>query len=140
MRISTLASHRTRINRVTRHLAAHLDEPIDGPMLAGLAGLSARQLERVFTRMIGESPRAHVRRLRLERAAVRLRSTQARILAVAVEAGFESHEAFTRVFRERFGHTPQVYRRLAHVTGQPRSRALLWQLAAAGALRQHVER
>ncbi|HUR56105.1 MAG TPA: helix-turn-helix domain-containing protein, partial [Opitutaceae bacterium] len=114
MRHSTLASHRTRMARVMRHLAAHLDEPIDSAVLARLAGLSPRQLERVFKRTTGESPRAHVRRLRLERAAVRLRTTPARIITVAVEAGFESHEAFTRAFRARFGHTPQAYRRLAH--------------------------
>jgi AraC-like DNA-binding protein len=139
MRHSTLSSHRTRMGRVTRHLAGHLDDPIDGAFMARLAGLSARQLGRVFTRTVGESPRAYVRRLRLERAAVRLRTTPARILTVAVEAGFESHEAFTRAFRDRFGNTPQAYRRLGQANAQPRSRAVLWQLAVGGALRRHVE-
>ncbi|HUR59937.1 MAG TPA: helix-turn-helix domain-containing protein, partial [Opitutaceae bacterium] len=92
-----------------------------------------------FARTFGESPRAYRRRLRLERAAVRLRTTSARILTLAVEAGFESHEAFTRAFRDRFGHTPLAYRRLARANAQPRSRAALWQSAAASALRRHVE-
>jgi transcriptional regulator GlxA family with amidase domain len=140
MRRSTLTSHRVRIHGATRHLAAHLDDTLDLPALARRAGLSPRQFERVFTRLLGESPRACQRRLRLERAAARLRSTPARILAVALEAGFESHEAFTRVFRQRFGHGPKEYRRLARATTQPSSRRALWQLVTAGALRRHVER
>ncbi|HEV3409039.1 MAG TPA: helix-turn-helix transcriptional regulator, partial [Chthoniobacterales bacterium] len=87
----------------------------------------------------GESPRAYVRRLRLERAAVRLQKARASILTVAVEAGFQSHEAFTRVFRQRFGHTPAAYRRLGSTTAQPRARAKLWQHIAASALRPYLE-
>lgn len=139
MRPSTLSCHRARISEVVSYLAAHLDDEPDAGMLARRAGLSSRQLARVFTRMIGESPCAHLRRLRLERAAVELRTTRARVLTVALEAGFESHEAFTRVFRDRFGHTPQAYRRLARVTVQPRSRAQLWQRIGAGGLRRYTE-
>jgi AraC family transcriptional regulator len=138
MRLSTLSSHRARINRVTAHLTAQLDAPVEMAKLARQAGLSPRQFERVFTRAHGESPRALVRRLRLERAAIRLRATTTRILAIAIEAGFESHEAFTRVFQRRFGHTPQSYRRLTRVTTQPRPRTLVWQRVAAAA-RRHVE-
>ncbi len=139
MRPSTLSSHRARISEVATYLAAHLDDLLDAGLLARRAGLSSRPLARVFTRMIGESPRAHLRRLRLERAAVELRTTRATILTVALEAGFESHEAFPRVFRVRFGHTPQAYRRLAQVTVQPRSRTQLWQRIGAGGLRRYTE-
>jgi len=128
------------MTRVVQHLCEHLDDPIDSAALATLAGLSPRQLERVFTRTMGESPRAHARRLRLERAAVRLRTSRSTILTIAVEAGFQSHAAFTRVFRQRFGHTPVAYRRLVVATVQPRVRAQLWQLIIAGGLRRHVEK
>ena len=138
MRAATLCFHRARIAKVQRHIAEHLDERVDVAALAKIASLSPRQLERVFTRTIGEMPAAYARRLRLERAAIQLRTTPATILTIAVEAGFESHEAFTRMFRARFGHTPAGYRRLANSTLQPRARAGLWQLAGA-ALRQHVE-
>ena len=138
MRAATLDFHRARMRKVQRHIGTHLDEPIDLVALAKVAGLSPRQLERVFTRTFGETPAAYARRLRLERAAGRLRSTRATILTTALEAGAESHEAFTRMFRARFGHTPAEFRRLESVTLQPRTRARLWQLAGA-ALRQHVE-
>ncbi len=126
--------------RVARHLGAGLDEPIDPAVLDRLAGLSSRQLARVFTRTVGESPRAHARRLRLERAALRLRtSPRASILTIAVEAGFSSHAAFTRGFRQRFGHSPAAYRQLESASAQPRSRLELWHSIAACGLRPYVE-
>src|SRR5215211_52721 len=126
MRSSTLTHHRARMRRVAKYLSQHLENPIDSAALARIGGLSARQLERVFARTIGESPRAHARRLRLERAAVRLRTSRSSILTIAVEAGFESHEAFTRVFRRCFGHNPIVFRHLATASVQPRARAEFW--------------
>ena len=127
------------MTRVTEYLARHLDEAPETATLARIAGLSPRQLERVFARTVGETPRAYLRRLRLERAAVQLRKSRGSILAVAIDAGFESHEAFTRAFRQRFGHSPVAYRRLRNVSRQPRARAKLWHLAAAGGLRHYVE-
>ena len=128
------------MGRIVQYLGAHLDEPVDAAALGRLAGLSPRQLERIFTRTIGESPRAHARRLRLERAALQLRAASSTILTIAMDAGFESHAAFTRVFRQRFGHTPVAYRRLAEASIQPRDRVQLWQLIAATGLRRYVER
>ncbi len=139
LRSATLQAHRGRIGRVAQHLRAELDEPIDAPAITKLAGLSLRQLERIFERTVGESPVAYVRRLRLERAAARLRLSHATILTIAIEAGFESHEAFTRVFRKRFGETPSAYRSLAEATLQPRARIALWREIASG-LRRHIER
>lgn len=139
MRPTTLADHRARMERVVDHLRGHLDAPIDIAELARIGGLSARQFERVFARIVGESPRAHARRLRLERAAKRLRSTREPILTLALEAGFQSHAAFTRLFRRSFGQSPAAYRGAPHVTAQPRDRAKLWQVVIAGGLRRHVE-
>lgn len=140
MRAATLRHHRARMARVAQHLSEHLDDAIDSAVLAKLAGLSPRQLERVFTRAVGETPRAFVRRLRLERAAVQLRAADSSILTIAVEAGFESHEAFTRAFRQRFARTPAAYRRLARANQAPSARAHFWRLALASGLRPHIEK
>lgn len=120
-------------------MRARLDAPFDLATMAKSAGLSSRQFERLFDRITGESPRGFLRRLRIERAAVRLRETRASILDIGLEADFESHEAFTRAFRQRFGQTPASYRRLTSANLQPRARAQLWQLALAGGLRRHLE-
>ena len=140
MRRSTIDAHRARMTRVLQHLAMHIDDAVDVAALSKVAGLSPRQFERVFTRTMGETPRAHVRRLRLERAALRLRKTRASILTIAVEAGFGSHAAFTRVFRARFGHSPAAFRRLLRANAQPRARSHLWELIATTSLRPYVER
>lgn len=140
LRRTTLAAHAPRIDRALAELRSSLDDPPDVTVLARGAGLSARQFARIFTRLVGETPPACVRRLRLERAARRLRSSRATILAIAVEAGFESHEAFTRAFQRRFGFTPQAWRKLPRAPLQPRPRTELWQQVLAGGLRRHAER
>ncbi len=77
---------------------------------AEATSLSPSHLQRVFTAAIGESPANYQRRLRLELGAIELRSSDARILDIAIAAGFESHEAFTRAFTDHFGIGPRDYR------------------------------
>jgi AraC family transcriptional regulator len=60
--------------------------------------------------MVGESVMGYVRRLRLERAALRLKHGESSVSAVAIDAGYGSHEAFTRAFRDRFGVVPSAFR------------------------------
>jgi AraC family transcriptional regulator len=50
-------------------------------------------------------------RLRVDRAAAALISSPASILEIALECGFESHEAFCRAFRRRFRMSPSAYRK-----------------------------
>ncbi|MCF3652512.1 helix-turn-helix domain-containing protein [Synoicihabitans lomoniglobus] len=140
MKPSTLLAHDPRMARVRTQLGRNLDEPLDLETLARDAGVSVRQLERVFARCWGESPRACRRRLRLERAARRLRRSRRSILTIALEAGYASHEAFTRGFTARFGRGPAEYRKSGDVTTAPRDRHMMWTQAWATGLRRHVER
>lgn len=82
---------------------------------AELASVSPSHFQRRFSAELGESPTQYQRRLRLERGAALLLSTDARIIDIAVVTGFESHEAFTRAFGRHFGSTPTSYR-----SGSPR--------------------
>jgi AraC family transcriptional regulator len=92
------------------HVHAHLDEEVSPIALARLAGFSPHHFHRVFRGMLGESVMGYVRRLRLERAALRLKHGESSISRVAFDAGYASHEAFTRAFRDRFGVVPSAYR------------------------------
>jgi AraC-like DNA-binding protein len=139
MQRATLEAHDPHLVRLLAYLRMHLDEPLEIEPLAHLAGVSPRQLDRVFVRLFGESPRACLRRLRLERAARQLRTTRRRVVTIALDAGFESHEAFTRSFGRRFGHNPADYRRLPSANLQPQNRGEHWRLALACGLRRHVE-
>ena len=95
--------------RVCQHIEAHLDEPISLDPLAAVACFSPFHF---FRALVGESVMEHVRRLRLERAALRLRSPgTVRVIDVALDAGHETHAAFTRAFRAMFGVAPSGFRR-----------------------------
>lgn len=87
------------------------DHDVTGAQLAARVHLSRFHLDRVIASVGGEPPAALRRRLLLERAAYRLASTDRTILDVAVEAGYGSHEAFTRAFARCFGSAPSAWRR-----------------------------
>lgn len=99
-----------RILLVADHIQAHLDEPLEPETLADIAGFSLHHFHRVFRGMTGESVMGFIRRLRLERAASRLKFGDEPVTSVAFDAGYGSHEAFTRAFRARFGMPPREYR------------------------------
>lgn len=111
MRPSTQADHLERIRRVQSFLELHLDDALAIDELAQIAALSLHHFHRVFRGVVGESVEAHLRRLRLERAARSLRAKEPRIADIAVLAGYRSHEAFTRAFIEHFGERPSDYRK-----------------------------
>ncbi len=92
-------------------LASHLDEhDADGDDLAARMYLSRSHFDRVVAATSGESPGRFRRRVLLERAAFRLLTTGTGVLDIAVEAGYSSHEAFTRAFARAYGSAPSVWR------------------------------
>ena len=108
---------------VVHDLGRRLEQSATLTAIARRAGRSRFQFHRDFRKALGETPRAFVERLRLERAAAALLGTHASILAIALEAGFFSPEVFTRAFRRRFGCTPRHYRATALPHPQNASRA-----------------
>jgi AraC family transcriptional regulator len=106
----TEVDYRARIARVESHLEAHLDDVPTPAELARIAEFSLHHFHRIFRGITGESLEQRVRRLRLERAARKLRGSERAVLQIAIEAGYQSHEAFTRAFRDHFGVTPSAYR------------------------------
>jgi AraC family transcriptional regulator len=94
-----------------------------GPSLDDIArasGANRFQLSRSFTWMTGVSVMAYVRGRRLTEALKALCDGAPSILAVALEAGYSSHEAFTRAFRDQFGISPEQARK-----GRPVDKHLL---------------
>ena len=110
MKTETLSSYQERMGRVLVHIQSHLDEPMPLDQLAGVASFSPWHFHRIFRGMVGESVKEHVRRLRLERAAQRLKASDRPVLDIALEAGYESHEAFTRAFAAMFEASPSSFR------------------------------
>jgi AraC family transcriptional regulator len=106
-------SHRyeERLLRVLRHMQRHLDDDLSLETLARVACMSPFHFHRVFHAMMGETLGAHIRRLKLERAAVSLRRPGIGVTEAAFDAGYDSVEAFGRAFRAAFDAAPSVYRR-----------------------------
>ncbi len=109
-RPTTEEDYTQRMLRVLVHIQQHLDEALPLDDLAGVACFSPFHFHRIFTGMTGESVKQHIRRLRLERAAMRLSHTDQPVTRIAFDAGYEAHESFTRAFRTAFGMPPQQYR------------------------------
>lgn len=81
--------------------------------VAADAGLSPFHFQRVFQDVMGESPSAYMRRIRLDRAAMNLQMSQLPITRIAFDAGYSSHEAFVRGFFTQFGSVPSEFRQKA---------------------------
>jgi transcriptional regulator GlxA family with amidase domain len=89
----------------------HVAEPLPREGLAAIAGISLRQLERLFVVHIGRSLGQEYLRLRLDAAMRLLRETTLPRIDVAVACGFVDLSHFSRAFRARFGLTPTQARR-----------------------------
>ncbi|MGN6598563.1 MAG: helix-turn-helix domain-containing protein [Actinomycetes bacterium] len=79
--------------------------------IAAKVGLSRSHLSRLVSAVAHEAPSALCRRVLLERAAYRLVTSGDAILDIALEAGYSSHEAFTRAFSSAYGVAPGLWRR-----------------------------
>ena len=111
MKPATHSYYTDAVQRVIEHVVEHLDEALALETLAAQACLSPFHFHRVFRGMVGETPLELVRRLRLERAAWQLQHGDAPVTAIAFDAGYETHEAFTRAFRASYADSPSAFRR-----------------------------
>ena len=101
-----------QIRNVTQYIREHINEPLNREVLAEVAGFSVPHFHRVFTANTGESAVSYVRRLRMERAGRKLRMGAVDITEVARAAGYETHAAFSKAFKQQFGLSPSEFRQL----------------------------
>lgn len=107
-----IKAYAQRFERVFEYIEQHLDEPMNVEQLGGVAYFSKFHFHRQFSEYTGLGVAAYVRILRLRRASYRLVfSRQERITDIALDAGFESPEAFSRAFKQAFGQSPSQFRK-----------------------------
>ncbi|MEO8902371.1 MAG: AraC family transcriptional regulator [Polyangiaceae bacterium] len=107
-----MSEYLEQIQRGVDFIETRLDEDIQLPHVARVAGISQWHFQRIFKALTGETLKTYVRSRRLANSLDRLLTTQLRVLDIALVAGFESQESFARAFKKAFGLTPQEYRRL----------------------------
>lgn len=114
-------THWDAINAVQRmqdYIEEHLSEPITLRQLARSARYSQWHAARLFRELTGKAPFEYVRARRLSAAAERMRDAPAaRIVDVALDFVFDSHEGFTRAFSRQFGLTPAEFRKTRPALG-----------------------
>lgn len=110
------ASRLGKVDERILHAVQVLDELrvnviFDEVWLAREVGLSASQLDRLFSRQFGCTPRQYMERRKLERAKDLIRSAPLSIKQIAYETGFRSLPYFSRWFNQRAGMSPRAFQK-----------------------------
>ena len=103
-----------QLQKGINYIETRLDGPIALEDVAREAGMSQWHFQRIFKALTNETLKTYIRLRRLSMAFEKIISTDARLIDVALEAGFESQESFTRAFHTVFGITPAEARKLKH--------------------------
>ena len=99
-----------KLSEAVTLMEANLEEPLSTDDIAGLVGLSRRQLERLFKQYLGSLPARYYLGLRLQRARQLLLDTNYSIVQVGLMCGFSSGSHFSTAFGALFGNTPREER------------------------------
>lgn len=104
-------NYEDRMAKVMDYIGATLDEKLTLDQLSSVACFSKYHFHRIFTAYTGLSLHQYIRWLRLKRAAHQLIVYKDKsILDIAINAGFDSHAAFTRSFKQTCGISPSEFR------------------------------
>lgn len=105
-----LGIQNARILSIIEMMEANLSEPLTLVEIANHAGLSRRQIERLFRQHMGRSPARYYLEIRLDRARHLLLQSSLPVVEVAVACGFVSASHFSKCYRELYGRSPQQER------------------------------
>lgn len=104
-------AYRERFTLVCDYIARHLDEPLTLEMLSSMACCSPYHFHRQFLAFSGQPLYRYIQWLRLRHASWRLAfNPQDKIIDIALDAGFQNPESFSRAFKTAFGQSPRQFR------------------------------
>lgn len=101
-----IGARHPRLAQVVARMEANIEDPVSPARLASEAGMSPRQLERLFARYLGRSPKRYYMEIRLERARNLLMQTEMSVIEIALASGFASVAHFSKCYRASYGSTP----------------------------------
>lgn len=99
------------VGRALALLHERPDEAWTPERLGEQAGLSRSVLHERFSHFIGQAPMQYLAQWRMQLAAARPRDTDAKLIEIALDVGYESEAAFSRAFRRVVGVAPGAWRR-----------------------------
>lgn len=99
------------VSKMQAYIKEHLEESITLHILAQVAGYSPWHCAKIFKELTGKAPFEYIRMCRLSKAAIELRDHNLKIVDVAMDFVFDSHEGFSRAFRKQFGISPNSYKK-----------------------------
>ncbi len=108
--VERVGSNTPAILDAVEAMEAHVAEPLPLTKLAAYAGLSPRQLNRLFRDKLGRSAMRYYRELRLDKAQSLLRNSPLSLTEIALATGFASSSHFSRVYAQHYGQPPSAYR------------------------------
>jgi AraC family transcriptional regulator, glycine betaine-responsive activator len=101
-----IGARHPKMVEIIEQMELHLEEPLSPSVLAQQAGLSTRQLERLFRRYLDRSPKRYYLELRLKKARSLLLQTNMSVINVALACGFSSPSHFSKCYRAYYARTP----------------------------------
>ncbi|MGF7160238.1 transcriptional regulator GlxA family with amidase domain [Rhodoligotrophos appendicifer] len=101
-----IGARHPKLVSIIDQMEQNLEEPLSPSILARQAGLSTRQLERLFRRYLERSPKRYYLELRLRKARSLLLQTDMSVINVALACGFSSPSHFSKCYRAFFSRTP----------------------------------
>lgn len=110
MRTDTKNSYLESINKAISFIESNSTTDIQLKDIATHTNLSQYHFHRVFKSLTGDTTKDFLTRLRLEKAALKLKHSQNDIGQIAFDCGYQNHETFTRAFKDYFGLPPLDYR------------------------------
>ncbi len=110
-----MKSYKEKLELVCDFITANLDDDLSLDSLSRVIGISKHHFHRIFAAGVGVNVYAYIQLRRLKRASYQLVfHKETKILDIALDARFDSHEAFSRSFKKVFGVTPTQFRTNPH--------------------------
>ncbi|MCG7752216.1 MULTISPECIES: helix-turn-helix transcriptional regulator [Flavihumibacter] len=109
--VTDLADEEERVLALVPYILQELDKPITLSILLHFTGMNVLRLQTLCKQLYGQSLHSFVQLMRIEKAKELLLHSNESILAVGIQVGFSSPSYFSRVFKQRVGVEPRVFRK-----------------------------
>ena len=104
------ADYKVRMNRVFDYIDQHLDSNLTLETVASVAYFSPFHFHRIFKMLMTETLNEYITRRRIEKSAIDLLHSDARVTEITLKYGFSCNSSFTRTFRKFYGVSPTRFR------------------------------